>query len=457
MTENWLEKERFAVWGLGKSGVAAANLLARRGKQVLASDIRSADALEEQLGRLDDAVDWRAGENAIGDAEVVVVSPGLRPGLEVISKARGQGVPVISEVDLAFDASSAIWVAITGTDGKTTTTSLAGAMVEASGRECVVAGNIGTALCDVVESVSVDGVIVAEVSANQLWSCHHLAVRTAAITNIAEDHLDYFDDFDDYGPAKYRLVELQGGRGTAVLPGFDNKISDDLAGHLPEQVISFDAGQTPSGEYAVYFDEQGRGRWRWGGEEGTWFEDFRRHASLLGVHNQLNAACAAAVAHSVGASWEDCARALREFSALPHRMEPVGEVEGVFYINDSKATNAHASLAGLIGVEAPLVVIAGGRDKGLDLEAWAQTVAERAELVILIGEIRSRMARLLEAHGGTVDKAASVEEAVRLAHKRSKPGSNVVLSPACSSYDMFSSYKARGKCFEKAVRGLQER
>ncbi len=455
MSERWLDRERFSVWGLGRSGLAAANLLARHGKKVHASDIRDAAELNQAEKKLHRDVEFTAGANVIGDAQVVVTSPGLRPGLKVFKEARRREIDVISEVELAREVSPSRWVGITGTDGKTTTTSLVGAMLEASGYECTVAGNIGTALCDVVEDFGSEAVVVAELSANQLWSCHHLDVDVAAITNIAEDHLDYFDDFSEYPEAKYRLIRLQAPGACAVLPAGDPVILEALKDEGPRQWTLFGAGEESSESTTpiVYFDERGRGRYRFDGEQGTWLDDFSQVA-LLGRHNQLNAACAAAIARSIGADWEGIREGLLGFSALPHRMEPVALIDGIRYVDDSKATNAHASLAGLEGIDDELIVIAGGRDKGLDLEKWGATVAEKARLVVVIGEISDRMAALLQRHGGTVATAATLEEAVDRAHHTARPGSTVVLSPACSSYDMFSSYKERGRRFQTALKNL---
>ena len=455
MTQNWLDFERYAVLGLGRSGKAAANLLARHGKSVLASDIQPTSKLRDDAKALHDDVDWTGGENALGDAQIVVASPGLKPGLEVFDRARRAGLPVISEVDLAFDASDCRWVAITGTDGKTTTTEMVGSMLEAADIEHVVAGNIGTALCDVVEDVSSQGVVVAEVSANQLWSCHHLAVDAAAITNIADDHLDYFDNFEEYPAAKFRLVRLQQEGADAVLPIEDRRIRRESGLTDGRRTTWFGAGPATVGdtERAIYFDDNGTGHWQIEDETGIWLPDFEA-TGLIGRHNQLNAGCAAAVARCMGASWEAAARGLEDFQLRPHRMERVGEVESVTYIDDSKATNVHASLAGIQGIDGPLVVIAGGRDKGLDLDEWARRVADSAEHTVVLGEITERMSLALEAEGGQVTVADTLPQAVEMAHKQARPGSTVVLSPACSSYDMFSSYKERGRCFQHAVAAL---
>lgn len=207
-------------------------------------------------------------------------------------------------------------------------------------------------------------------------------------------------------------------------------------------------------ERAVFFDEEGRGRFREGGEEGVFFSD-PASFPLLGSHNLRNAAMAAGLARVIGVGWEAMESGIGGFRPLAHRMEPVGEVQGVRFVNDSKATNPHASLAGLRGVGGDLIVIAGGLDKGLDMSEWADEVAQRASEVILIGAIQEKLAEMMSARGVDAERAETLEEAVERALKRSTPGSTVVLSPACSSYDMFRSFEHRGEAFAAAVDALQ--
>ncbi|MFB6262804.1 MAG: Mur ligase family protein, partial [Bradymonadaceae bacterium] len=206
---NWLEYDRFAVYGLGRSGLAACRLLDRHGKDVLASDTASREELEETLEQLPGSVDVRLGENTPGGAEAVVLSPGLSPSTPAVDDLRGGDLPVLSEVDLAADASPAEIAAITGTDGKSTTTSMVGHIAAASGRAHEVAGNIGTPLSTVADGVGTEALLIAEISAFQLWSSRHLSPSVAAFTNVADDHLDYFDgDRDAYRRAKRRLADL---------------------------------------------------------------------------------------------------------------------------------------------------------------------------------------------------------------------------------------------------------
>ncbi|RVU48759.1 UDP-N-acetylmuramoyl-L-alanine--D-glutamate ligase [Lujinxingia sediminis] len=456
MREIFLNHQRFAVWGAGVSGVAAANLLARRGKDVILSDIKPIDELSEVAGRLHEKVRLVAGENVSEGREVIVASPGMKPSHPDFARARELGAQVISEVELAWEASKARWIGITGTDGKTTTTSLAGQMLQQAGVEHVVAGNIGLPLCAVVEELSEDAVVVAELSAFQLWSCHNLQPAAATVTNVAADHLDYFESFEEYADAKLRIFELQKGEGVAVVPMRDRLVRRWLKEPRGQQVVGFSNRPDDVSELdeAVWFDDdQGWAR----EEEGVdlcWLESFD-DTELFGAHNQLNLACAAALARSVGVSWEHITEAALSVEPLAHRMEYVGEGNEVGFVDDSKATNAHASLAGLQNLDAGFVVIAGGVDKGLDLKGWAKYVAREAGGVVLLGEIAERMGEALDAAGATkVHRAASMEEAVEQAFKLARPGSTVVLSPACSSFDMFESYAQRGRVFQAAVEAL---
>ena len=455
--KRWLDHDRFAVYGLGRSGRAAANLLARHGKRVLASDRRA----EIDLAGLDAGVDVELGGNVAGDAEVVVVSPGLRPSLDVF-RAIGSDVEVISEIELAWEAAEAPMVGITGTDGKTTTTALTAHMLTEGGVETVAAGNIGTPLCEVVESVGAEGVIVAEVSAFQLWTTHRFRVRAGAFTNIAEDHLDYFDDFDDYVAAKRQLVANCVAGDLGVFNA-DDPVVRRWAAAFPHRRALYSVRGRPEdrAEIAAWYDDAGRYvAMVEEGEETVYLDCGRLDAAgLRGPHNYANTMAAAALARSRGVDWEAIAAATSSFEPLPHRMQFVTEIDGVSFYDDSKATNAHAALAGLGSIPGRLVVIAGGVDKGLDLGEFSATLAARCDAVVLIGELRDRLRASLEVSGldaARVTMAETLEEAVEDARTRAADaGATVVLSPACSSFDMFDSYAHRGEVFQRAVRALE--
>ncbi len=468
----WIDGyDSFAVWGIASSGVAAANLLARHGKRVCISDPRSREVLSTHLEQLHEDVEVHCGANTFGDAQVVVTSPGLPPRLALFQEAADKSIPVISEIELAFDAAVAPFVCITGTDGKTTTTSLIGAILERAGLEHVVAGNIGIPLCDVVEDISADGFIVAEVSAFQLWTTHHFHPLMACFTNLAGDHLDYFEgDFEAYGHAKKMLIQNmdpahdrlwvngedhtsviwseQFGKRAGVFVLGRERLLDALTNHVgPLSMI--DDGKMlylPEGVSASSAD-------------GIVLVEDISTLSLHGRHNQKNMLCAASMCFELGIAPEVIQDTMREFKGLPHRFEEVCFKDGVRFIDDSKATNAHAALAGLSGVDfESLVVITGGVDKGLDLSGFTTFLSSSCAHIITLGQLAQRLEDELVAQGYEMNKirrVESMEEAVKVAYELAKPTqAAVVLSPASSSFDMFKSYAHRGEVFQAAVHAL---
>lgn len=459
---NWLENDRYAVYGLGRSGRAAARLLARRGKEVVASDVCDRRELADEVDSLPDSVEIVAGRNDPADADVVVVSPGLNPRLEVFDELRDRSIPAVSEIDLAFDAARAAFVAITGTDGKTTTTSMCGDVVERSGRPHAVAGNIGTPLCDVVDEVDEDGLIVAEVSAFQLWSSYHFRPTAAGFTNVAGDHLDYFETWDDYVAAKHRLVANSGADDWAAFNASDETVWA-WRRDFPGRTIGygFDRAKLEGCDLRIWADD---GAVR---AEGTGVDAPGEVVLELeaftppGRHNVSNAMCAAALGLSQGIDAGAIRGALTDFEPLSDRIEPCGEVDGVRFINDSKATNVNAALAGLESVDGAFVAIVGGVDKNLELAELAGRLEARAAGVVLIGELEGRLREALDRVGMADEKVARAEtldEAVEKAFATARSaGVPVILSPACSSFDMFDSYEHRGDVFRRSVRELGAR
>jgi UDP-N-acetylmuramoylalanine--D-glutamate ligase len=462
--KRWLDFDRFAVFGMGRSGIAAANLLARRGKSVLASDTRALHDMGEVSAQLEDSASLVGGGNIIGDAQVVVVSPGLKPGLEVFEKLAEREIPVISEIELAYAAAKAPILAITGTDGKSTTTVLTGHILDKAGVECAVGGNLGTPLCALVDDVSADGCIVAEVSAFQLWTTHHFSPSAFGLTNIAFDHLDYFDNYQEYVDAKRRVMNNAHADTLGVFNLEDQHIRSWRAGFEGRAVcygLSRDSVLSNNGAKDVddaLWLEDGALCARLDGEETTgWIPDIST-LPITGAHNMLNLMCATGLVRSMGVGLEQVAQAIHDFEPLPHRLEYVGEVAGVHFYDDSKATNVHAALAGLRSLDGDLVVIVGGVDKGLDLGELLDFLNERDAKVVLIGQIRQRLGSELLAAGYPdhhIHVADTMAEAVDRAFELAEPGTTISLSPACSSFDMFDSYAHRGEVFQKAVEGLQ--
>ncbi len=432
---------RVAVWGAARSGVAAANLLADLGARVILSDPRTG----LDLAGLDPRVAVRGGGNVLEGARVLVPSPGIPPHTPALKAARAAGVRLVSEIELAASVARAPIVAITGTDGKSTTTEMVGAVARAAGRPVVVAGNIGEPLSARVRDVGPNGVIAAEVSAFQLWSCGRFAPQVAIVTNVAEDHAEYFlGDAAAYAAAKARvLADMQPG-GVAVL-----RADDPIVAAFP----------TPPGVQRVYFGAEHRAA-GWGVDDGWITGDGTRylHADELpvpGAHNLYNAQAALAAGHALGLPLPAMLDGLRTFRGLPHRLQPVRVRRGVTWYDDSKATNPHAAAAGLRALTAPFTVITGGYEKGLDLKPFVDAVVGRARHVVLTGPTADRTERALGGHVPT-SRAADMTDAVRQAAEHARDGESVVLSPAASSFDAYRSYSHRGQVFQQAVAALPD-
>lgn len=449
---------RFAVFGMGVSGVAAANALVRAGKHVTLSDTRDEDKLIGALDKLDPKVEVVFGRNHFEGAQIVVTSPGLKPTLPIFDKVRQAKLPIISEVELAFELAAAPFISITGTDGKTTTTTLTGDIFARAGLEHVVAGNIGTPLCEVVEGVSAKGFIVAEISAFQLWSTHHFRSAASAITNIANDHLDYFEgDFDAYAKTKLRLLDQATSSDWALLNAHDAHVMRAASSH-PGPVMVFAYGQDPGHEHALWSDGQRFFGRLHGDELGPWCDDVLA-LPLQGRHQQLNMLCAAGLGLSQGIALDVIVEALAQFKPLPHRMEPCGQRQGIRFWDDSKATNAHAALAGLRGLQGQIIPIIGGVDKQLDLSELVAFCLAQAPALVLIGQLAARARAELLAAGYAAERialASSMQEATQAAFKLAQQhgAAHVSLSPACSSFDMYESYAHRGRVYKECVRAI---
>ena len=436
------EGQAVAVWGAARSGIAAANLLATLGARVALSDSRKQDALD--VSRLDSRVELICGKNYIGDAKILVPSPGIRPGAAVFDLARQRQVQIVSEVELAASQARAPIVAITGTDGKSTTTAMTAAAIEQAGTQAVVGGNIGIPFCEVVGQASEKDVLVIEVSAFQLWSCGTFSPDVSIVTNIADDHVEYFDgDKAQYIAAKARLLKDMR-PGTAVILRADDPV-----------VSGFDS---PDGVHRVGFQPSPSDLgWGFDGQSLT-----RGGAAIMcssrlrvpGEHNVANALAALAAGSALGLSLDGLVAGLACFKGLPHRLEVVGQHRGITWYNDSKATNPHAAGVGLGAVEQPQIVITGGYEKGLDLKPFIDGL-ERAKHVLTVGPTSARLVREL-AGRVSVEKFDSLAAASQRASALAEPGDAVILSPAASSFDAYKSYEHRGDIFRALVNQLIE-
>jgi UDP-N-acetylmuramoylalanine--D-glutamate ligase len=359
-------------------------------------------------------------------------------------------VPVIGELELAFRASSAAWLAVTGTNGKTTTTALLGELVATTGRPSVVAGNIGIALSSEVARVPSDGYVVAEVSSFQLDSIEVFRPRVAVLLNITEDHLDRYDSFEEYAQSKKRIFMNQTSADVAVL-----NVDDPRVGRLVHDVRATVIPVSTTREvHDGVFVRRGSVVSRLGDEESEIIQTSQLR--IPGPHNLANAVAAVAAASAIGVDPASAADVLSRFAPLPHRTEAIAEIEGVLFVNDSKATNVDSVTYALMSYDRPIVLIAGGKDKGADFGRLRGLVEERVKAAVLIGEAADAMERSL-AGATKIERVGSLGEAVRAAASLADAGDVVLLSPACASFDMFVDFEDRGRRFKAEVEALADR
>ncbi len=447
--------KKVTVVGLARSGAAACRLLVSCGAHVTGSDHRPAEQIQMDLDDLKGrGVSLELGfhrPETVLDADLIVVSPGVDMNLPLLQQARSGGVRIWSEVELAFRASEAPFVAITGTNGKSTTTTLIGLMVKYAGKKAVVAGNIGTALSDVVTGLSREHWVVAEISSFQLETIDLFHPRVAVLLNVTPDHLDRYADLSEYLEAKARIFLNQQPHDTAVLNA-DDPFTVEAAAQATARKIFFSQRQVVR-EGA--FLREGTLSLRFEGRDETicHLKELRIH----GVHNVENALAAIAAAGVLGVP-SHCMRAvLRQFGGLEHRLEMVAEIGGIRYVNDSKGTNVGATAKSLESFPSgKVVLIAGGLDKGADFGPLVPLVKERVKTAILIGQAREKLQAALQGVC-PIQEVTSLTEAVEVAATSASAGDVVLLSPACASFDMFQDFEERGRAFKAEVRRLKDR
>lgn len=436
--------DRVLVLGLGLSGGAAARHLLRLGATVTVTDAADDPVLRERATGLEGATVMLGVPDpsaAVRAADLVVVSPGVPERSPAIQAAAAAEVPVWSEIELAYRLARAPVIGITGTNGKTTTTRMLAAALVGAGYRAAAAGNIGAPLVDA--AVEEHDVLVAELSSFQLRNIAAFRAPVGILLNIADDHLDWHGDRERYLAAKARLFENQRPEDVAI--HHDDHASTRAASRSPGRTVAFSSGSVPPGGAGVDGD--------------GWIvvpEGRVCEAALLrarGAPALANAVAAAAGACVFGAAPDAVGRALATFEPLPHRMELVATIGGVSYVNDSKATNPHAVLAALDGLDR-VVLIAGGRNKGLDLTAIG-SAADAVRAVIAIGESSPEIERAFAAEGVPVERAATMDDAVARAAAVATARDTILLSPGCASFDMFADYKARGEAFRAAVKRIK--
>ena len=443
-----LEGKKFLVIGLARTGLECARFLAQRGAGVRVSDRRDMDDLKPALESLAGlALDYRLGgeeTNSLDGVDFVVPSPGVPQDNPLLKQAVARAIPILSEIELACRFFGAPIIAITGTNGKSTTTTLIGEMLQASGKRTFLGGNLGAPFVGALTRENWQWGVL-EISSFQLEWISEFRPRIAVLLNVTEDHLDRYASFADYCAAKERLFQAQTGSDVAIL-NRDDPLVWAMRHRIKARLMTFGFGDTPAGVFVA----GGEIVWRDGSKE----ERFSlRRVKLQGVHNLENMMAAVAAAKCAGVDRAVIQRTLENFTGLEHRLEFVREKDGVRYYNDSKGTNVGAVVKSLASFTAPVILLAGGVDKGGDYAPLEDGIKQRVRRLVLFGEAREVIARALGALTETVlvdDIRAAVQDAA--AHARA--GDIVLLSPACSSFDQFRNYAERGNVFKRLVQQL---
>ena len=441
------------IIGAARSGVASAEYLLSIGKQIVISDMNTklAEDVETQLGHASVSYVWgKQPDVAALQPELIVMSPGVPLSIPPVVKARELGIPVISEPELAFRYSDVPFVAITGTNGKTTTTTLTAFLLEKEGRKVVAGGNIGLPLISQCPKMSANDIVVAEMSSFQLESVDSFCPKVAVVMNLTPDHLDRHKTMEAYAAAKANIFKNQGPEEYLLLNKDDAIVAAMAAG---------------AKSHVYYFSQQEIL------DEGIWLEDgnlvYRldkngapqvlipaAEIGIVGSHNWQNAMAASLAALLMGQQPEIIAERLRAFKGVAHRMEPVATIDGVLYVNDSKGTNPDSTEKALGSYgKRPIVLIAGGRNKGSDMAVLVPLMRAHCRGVVLVGEATGDFIDAFERTGYTAYVSAdSFEDAVAKAREMAQSGDVVLLSPACASWDMFDNFEQRGDLFKELVK-----
>ncbi|MDI6780719.1 MAG: UDP-N-acetylmuramoyl-L-alanine--D-glutamate ligase [bacterium] len=442
------------VVGLGRSGLAAAKLLHKIGAKVRATDAKPMDSLGNELNDLMlSGIEIETGKNTpqfFDESQLIVLSPGIPGNIPVIAESIASGVPIISEIELGWHClQGQRVVGITGTNGKTTTTTLIGEIVKAAGMNLFVGGNIGTPLCEKVLELEKDASVILEISSFQLEEIDSFRADIAVFLNLTPDHLDRYKDMGEYTRAKARIFDNQTPLCFSVLNAdYDTVLS--LARHSEAEQIYF-SRQKRLNHSGVYLENGKIVANIYGKKLIICKQDDVR---IPGPYNLENALAATAVAMLLKVPAEIIARTLQGFKGVEHRMELTEVINGIRFINDSKATNVDSVLCALNSFPSPIVLIAGGKDKGCNYGRLAPLLNEKVRAMVLLGEAAERIEK--ESGFKPVYRTSSLEEAVLTAYQTVSVGDTVLFSPACSSFDMFKNYEERGKIFKEIVRRLKK-
>lgn len=452
-----LKRKRFSILGAARSGLAVAALLRERGASVFVSDKAPADKMRQAADELEKmGIPYELGANTgrVLEADALVISPGVPSSAPIVRDAQAKGLRVVSELEVGSWFCEAPIIAVTGTNGKTTTTTLIGEIFADAGHPAIVAGNIGTAFSQEVGKTGPDSAAILEVSSFQLDHIESFRPRVSIILNITPDHLDRYEhSFEKYIASKCRVFENQRD-GDILIYNWD----DDVTRREVERLANPAIKRLP---FSIIRPLEG-GAWVEGGDLVTMVYGTRSRVvpvlkiGIRGSHNLYNSMAATLAAQAMGIPAATAASSLMSFQGVEHRLEFVRELDGVKYVNDSKGTNVDSVWYALQSFDSPIVIMLGGRDKGNDYSRLRDLMRKHVRAVVAIGESADKV---MQAFGSefTVRKAASMDEAVNAGQELAQPGDVVLLSPACASFDWFDNYEHRGRVFKDLVRNLKGR
>lgn len=441
--------KKILVLGLAKSGVSAASLLHKLGAFVTVNDKKELSENPAAQGLLEQGITVICGDHPIEmldeGFELIVKNPGIPYHNPMIKKANEKGIPVITEVELAYQVSEAPFIGITGTNGKTTTTTLIFEMLREGEKAPLIAGNIGTVACDVAQGAGEENTIVTELSSFQLMGIHTFRPKIAVLTNLYEAHLDYHGTMDEYHLAKANITRNQTNEDFFIINGDQERVLE-LAKESKARIIPFSSKKVL--DHGVYVKN-----------EAIWFNDEKIMATkdivLPGKHNLENILCAVAAAKLSNVDNDSIFRVLHTFKGVKHRLQYVEEVQGRKFYNDSKATNILATRTALAAFHDPVILLAGGLDRGNEFDELIPSF-ENVKAIVTFGQTANKIEKAASAAGiKTIERVDNVANAVPVAFNLSNPGDVVLLSPACASWDQFKTFEVRGDIFIEAVHKLK--
>ncbi len=446
-----LENKKVLVVGLGRTGEALCDFLIQQGARVKVSEKKTANEFGQNYsGWENKGIEIEAGSHkkeSFLEADLIVPSPGV-PVLPELEAARNKGVRLLSEIELAYAFLKGTIVGITGTNGKSTTATLAHKILKEGGLQAFLAGNIGTPLISFVDNSRDDHIYVTEVSSFQLKLIEQFRAGISVFLNISPDHLDWHPSFEDYYASKRNLISTQGEEDIAIL-NHDDPLIWALKETGKSQIYAFsqkkeiERGCFLRGEWIILKDSQEEKLMR------------RTEIPLFGIHNLDNVMASALVGHAMGLPVARIRESITRFKGLEHRLEKVTTIREIEFFNDSKATNVDASLKSIQSFNRKIILILGGRDKGGDFKKLKEPIEEKVKNIILIGEAREKIRKALEG-SAPLQTASSLKEAVRAGYSMAEAGDVVLLAPGCTSFDMFHDFEERGKVFKQEVSALKK-